>query len=310
MQNPLEDLEITDEIKNNGVFFLEKYAVVTPKETRSRNFTTLLSGVVSITELQNEIRNFRGDKEILISEVLGDATEVLDENGNVLTYDGSIGIKFGVRLCYAPPSSFIVPNAIEFDRAFKAKPVEGYAGSAHYFPIAKFEPDIIDRKLSEIDLQDTNLGEDLKCYVDKLVSTSEFDLVINNLLITRRISGLMSIYMYDAFIDSLGLDSSEREEGAENRGNQKWKGNILDDTKDQCRALFASFYRSMDSDDDSLDETKEKNRKKLFSNLLPNGLFNIDRSVKWWQLRRRLEDRPFNKDGEDCVNDLAEIFGG
>lgn len=310
VQNPLEDLEITDEIKNNGVFFLEKYAVVTPKGTRSSSFTTLLNGVVSITELQSEIRNFRGDKEILISEALGDAIEVLDENGNVLTYDGSIGIKFGVRLCYAPPSNFAVPNAIEFDRAFKAKPVEGYAGSAHYFPIAKFEQDIIDRKLNEIDLQDTNLGEDLKCYVDKLVSTSEFDLVINNLLITRRISGLMSIYMYDAFIDSLGLDSSEREEGSENRGNQKWKGNILDDTKDQCRALFASFYRSMDSDDDSLDETKEKNRKKLFSNLLPNGLFNIDRSVKWWQLRRRLEDRPFNKDGEDCVNDLAEIFGG
>jgi hypothetical protein len=308
-ENPLDGLEITDDIKENGVFFLEKYVVVTPRD-ESTEFSADLKGVLSISELQDEIRNYQGDKEALISEVLGDAVEVLDENGSALTYDGSIGIKFGVRLCYSPPNNFSVSNATEFERAFKARPVEGYVGSANYFPVAKYEQDIIDRKLDELDLEDSNLGEDLKCYVDRLVISSEFDFMMNNLLMTRRVSSLAAIYMYDAFIDSIGLDSTEREEGSENRGSQNWKGAILDDTKDQCRALFASFYRSMDSDNNSIRETRQRNRKNLFANLLPSGLFNIDRSVKWWQLITRIKDRPFNKDGQDCANDLVDIFGG
>ena len=66
----------------------------------------------------------------------------------------------------------------------------------------------------------------------------------------------------------------------------------------------------MESDNNSLSEARQRNRKKMFANLLPSGLFNIDRSVKWWQLLTRVNDRPFNKDGEDCANDLVDIFGG
>jgi len=115
--------------------------------------------------------------------------------------------------------------------------------------------------------------------------------------------------MYDAFIDSIGIDPSEREEGPENRGRQKWKGKILDDTRDQCRDLFASFYRTMNASGKGGRSGREKVKRRMFKHLLPSGLFNLDNSVKWWQTRR-LIDRPYDKDGKDCANDLVDLFGG
>ena len=306
--NPLEGIELTEDEKNNGVFFLEKYLVITPSASQSlRTFRTSLQGVVSISECKQDLLTYRGNKDVMISDVLGDA--VIREDGE--KYDGSIGGKFGVRLCFCPPKGFNVPSANEFQRAFRAKAATDHPSSAYYFPVAKYEQDIEDRLLSEIDLQDSNIGEDLKCYVDTLAITPEFDFVLNNLLITRKIPSLMAIYMFDGFIDSIGISPDEREEGKENKGNESWKSKILDNTKDRCRALFASYSRVMDSDRDQENRReRNRNRSALVRNLLPAGLINIDRSVKWWQLRSLVEDRPYDKDGNDCANELAGMFGG
>ena len=316
IRNPLEGVELTDEDKKSGVFFLEKYLVITPRPVSAASaaqdleerYPTQYRGVTGIKQFQDELRSYSGDTDRLISESMGNAQVILEDSSDS-QYVGSIGIKFGVRLCYSPPKSFSASGATTVDRAFRAKPLEGYAGSAYYFPVASYEQDISDRKLSEIDLEDPNLGEELKCYVDRLSMTEEFDFFVNKLLMTRRVSSMMAIYFYDGFIDSLGLGENEREEGKESRGNERWKGKILDDTKDRCRALFASFYRTMDTDKNSTREARERNTKGLFANLMPKGLFNIDGSVKWWQ-RARIVDRPYDRDGKDCANELMDIFGG
>ncbi len=82
---------------------------------------------------------------------------------------------------------------------------------------------------------------------------------------------MMAMYMYDAFIDSIGIDESEREEGRENRGNGNWKDKILDDTKDRCRAMFASFGRMMDRERDKKRDTRERDKGRLLKNLFPKG---------------------------------------
>ena len=56
-------------------------------------------------------------------------------------------------------------------------------------------------------------------------------------------------------------------------------------------------------------QQREKDRKQFLKNLLPDSLFNFDRNVRWWQLRR-LQNRPFDKDGNDCASTLADIFKG
>ena len=51
------------------------------------------------------------------------------------------------------------------------------------------------------------------------------------------------------------------------------------------------------------DEKEEKPTRGIGLDFLksfsPLGLINLNASVKWWQLRR-LIDRPYDKDGNDC----------
>jgi hypothetical protein len=42
---------------------------------------------------------------------------------------------------------------------------------------------------------------------------------------------------------------------------------------------------------------------------MPKSLFKFDRSVKWWQTRRRT-DRPYDMNGKDCANEFLDLFGG
>ena len=68
-----------------------------------------------------------------VSNIFGDATPVFEERTEedgaederlppeVIGYDGSVGIKFGVRLCYIPPASFdpgINPTEARLQKSF------------------------------------------------------------------------------------------------------------------------------------------------------------------------------------------------
>ena len=126
----------------------------------------------------------------------------------------------------------------------------------------------------------------------------------------------MAIYSYDGFINSLGLATGEREEGKEGRNKNilgldvGWEGRILDDTKKRLLNLFVSYYLSRDDEKQKDRKDRERNDIKDFlGRLVPASLINFDRSVRWWQLRR-LQDRPFDKDGKDCAGTLADLFKG
>lgn len=105
---------------------------------------------------------------------------------------GSLGVQFGVRLMYCPPSAFsydLTDLSAETNRAFFHKPamisIEGedeqrpWPLTARTVPIAVFEQDIIDRKIKDIDFEDENMGQDLKCYIDKLIQTEEYQVFVD-----------------------------------------------------------------------------------------------------------------------------------
>jgi hypothetical protein len=299
--------------KELGGLFLQKYIKVTPNEER----TIDLEGMVSFTQFRTAIGNFTGDKTKYISEVFGDAV-ALPELG---TYDGTIGVKMGVRVCYLLPEG-IDPFSSQQELLGAAKAInedKSYftndENNLRYFvPLAHFEQDIIDRTIEEINLDDDNFDEDIKCYFDKMVEQDEFKFIFESLLITNKVSSLMAIYAYDGFINSIGLGEGEREEDEEgpNRniiGMQVgWEGKIMDDTKKRLLDLFSSYYLSHESDKDA-EQKRQRERSKFLKNLLPDSIFNFDRNVRWWQLRR-LQDRPFDKDGKDCADTLADVFKG
>ena len=112
-----------------------------------------LKGVVNIKEFQNFMKEnqvalsgLSQDTKIVedgtvepyywntkVSNIFGDATPVFEERTEedgaederlppeVIGYDGSVGIKFGVRLCYIPPASFdpgINPTEARLQKSF------------------------------------------------------------------------------------------------------------------------------------------------------------------------------------------------
>ena len=147
-----------------------------------------------------------------------------------------------------------------------------------------------------------------------MTETDEFKFIFESLLITNKVSSLAAIYSYDGFINSVGLAGEEREDGktGPNRNSLGmeigWEGKVLKDTKKRLLDLFSSYYLTHEKDKDQ-ERKREGDRKQFLKNLLPDSLFNFDRNVRWWQLRRR-SDRPFDKDGKDCANTLADIFKG
>ena len=227
----------------------------------------------------------------------------------------------GVRVCYLLPEG-IDPFSSQEELLGAAKAIgndktyftNDESGLKYFVPLAHFEQDIIDRTIEEINIDDDNFDEDIKCYFDKMVETDEFKFIFESLLITNKVSSLMAIYSYDGFINSVGFGEGEREKGKEGPNKNfiglevGWEGKIMDDTKKRLLDLFSSYYLSHEADDEAK-QKRDRERKNFLKNLLPGSIFNFDRSVRWWQLRRR-QDRPFDKDGKDCADTLADIFKG
>jgi len=338
-----------EKIKNDGVFHLEKFVYVIPKQDIFSGATSTIQGASipevrigpeseSEPEQQTEskiselisnilpeggvmsIGEFRSllnvlsdeDKDINISEALGNAIFETDDNDNPIGILGTIGLQFGVRICYTPPDkyrSFYSNVTLKEGNKFKSyrfKPatvtVDGtettYYATTNTFPIATFKQDVIDKKISEIDLNDDNLGEDLKCYVDQLCLTEDFRLPFHHIFITRKLVSLLLMYSYDGFIESIGLSPEEREE--DRLGSKgRWKSRILRNTKKQLRNLFAGFYREMEDMKDKEENDSRGFGLNFLKSFSPLSLINLNASVKWWQLRR-LVDRPYDKNGDDC----------
>jgi len=314
-----DQIETTKEM---GGLFLQKYIRIVQKEetiglqqNQEPRGTGIdrkinLEGMVSFDEFRTAIGDFAGDKTQHISDLLGDAVAIPELD----TYDGSIGVKMGVRVCYVLPQgvnpfssseeALGAAKAINEDKAYFTNDDNGLS---YFVPLAHYEQDIKDRTIEEINIEDEDFGEEIKCYFDKMVETDEFKFIFESLLITNKTSALAAIYSYDGFINSIGLGTDERSDEKE-RKRDHWKGRMLDDTKKRLLDLFSSYYLTHEKNKDQ-EREREEDRKQFLKNLLPDSLFNFDRNVRWWQLRRRT-DRPYDKDGKDCASTLADIFKG
>jgi len=323
-ESPFTNLEQEqiDQTLSMGGLFLQKYIrVIQKEETINRDQSQTprgsgierkinLEGIVSFDNLRNALANFDGDKTQYISDILGNAV-ALPEIGS---YEGTIGLKMGIRVCYVLPQGIDpfssseellgAAGAISEDKTYYTNDPNGLN---HFVPISHFEKDLPDKPLGEINLQDEDFGEDIKCYFDKMVETDEFKFIFETLFVTNKVSALAAIYSYDGFINSVGLGEGERSDEKE-RTKDRWKGRVLDDTKKRLLDLFSSYYLTHEKNKDQKAE-RERDRKQFLKNLLPDSLFNFDRNVRWWQLRRWM-DRPFDKDGKDCASTLASIFKG
>ena len=289
--NPFDNAIFTQEdysrFKQTGLYFLEHYFVL---ETKTGD-SSLINGVKSTQEIKEILQNLE-DKTKNISDYFGNA-EIVDQ-----AIEGSIGIKFGIRLCMVPPTGFVQSKApissFSSSKSYRMAPatvtVDGqqavYQESQTIIPLCSFEQDIEDKKINEIDLSSSTLGEQIECYLDNLASTKEFNFIFNKLLPTNKITSLIALYYFDGFIESVGLADSEREEGKlGSKGN--WREKILEETKTKVSDMFKSAYMSRENNLDVIDlDINRRQRKRIDLNIVPQIKLNIGMNVKRRKLRR------------------------
>ena len=322
--NTLEAVTIPPYVKKHGGFVVQKYVRVIDKpEGESENVPDViknrpahLKGVVNIDEFRKFVQEkliddeeFSMDKYYL-SELFGDAELTENLEGQPDGIVGSMGFKFGVRLCFIPPDNFTPapPNrkqtlTAQREKAYYLPQVGDMKGTSHLFPMAAFEKDILDEQLSEIDWKDGNFGEDLRCYVNGLSESPEFQMLFKHIFPLRRVGTLIGMYSYFGFLSSIGEDESERHKDARRTNDidddDVWREGLFEDTKYLCFRMFKNFYEA-DSWDFDWDWDFSFNFRLWFQDMFPTIFTNIDPSVRWWQRWRIKKTRPFDKDGAEC----------
>ena len=328
MIHPLNDVSITDErfeqIKERGGFYLEKYVVSQPKDQQKTQLNSPLKGIQNLAEFKQFLNQNRlvFDSTRNVSDYFGDAVLSENEQG----YEGSIGIKYGVRLCYIPPTGFNPFDSLadqqngatiaREQRSYVLNPAtlqtdsgEKLLQSSRYsFPICSYEQDILDVKIEELLASDSNLDQDLKCYIDKLVETENYKHLINNVLQITKIPSTYLIYSYLNLIPSLGSES-ERDPGDDDNIISPDKiGKLFNDSKREARRLFTSFYKNDDRDPPNEEENNESVVMNAQRRLL-NSLKFLNLGEFSWDLRRRIRtDSPHDKDGNECENNFGKLF--
>ena len=308
-QNPINGITTSakkyDLAKEIGGFFIEYYYTFEKKNTTDVELAEGFEGIKSVREFKEYI-NGLPYKTAYLSNYFGNA-EVVD--GKI---EGSIGVKFGVRLNYIPPST-LAGGAKRKKRKAAIIQVGGnlaveYSESKKYFTIASYERDVVDKTFDEIDLDSPSLGEEVDCYVEQLAKEKEIKFLFDAILITKKIPALVGIYYYDGFIESLGLSESERDDGFIGTKG-RWKQRILKQTKEQLADMFKANYfsrqrRTFGNNFDLFRRSRDRMRR----NNMPNLRKNLDKSVKPRQLLRQ-SSRPFDMFGNEHVSPLDGLLG-
>jgi hypothetical protein len=315
MIHPLEGMILPGDIEKlsqKGGFYLEKYLVVTPKTNSTLTYSDNSTGITSLSEFKAFLSNysFQFDQTKNISDYFGDATLNEDEND----YEGTIGVKYGVRLCYVPKSGFepisdnTTNNSLAKERRSYIHNLSSLSGkvSKYTFPVASYEQDITDVTMKELIESNDNLNQDLKCYVDKLCETKEFRHLMENVITITKIPSVMMIYSFNFFLPSLG-DSSERIDDDEQPMSPDNIGKTMNDSKAEARKLFVSFYKNNDRDPPNEEESVD-----FISQVQKRALAKLsftDFSPFSFNIRRRLRrDNPLDKNGEECKNNFGKLF--
>ena len=262
------------------------------------------------TKLIKEIR--KGERDDYVLELPESHIPNSENFANMepIGIEGSTGVKYGIRLCYIPPSGFsggqVSADYAMKNKAYNVQPVGG-ANTKYIFPIAESEIELIDGKLSGFDWEDHSVDPyDLECMVDKLLLEPGYYMFFNRFIPLKRYMSFFATYISLSFLPALGEGPDERvvdDSGLFNpndpEGNSGWDRILFDDVKKTCRKLFADYYNSNDfnPEDGSEANTVQDFIRNInpFSNVIP-GI------MTWWQ-RRNLTRKP-----PECKNAFAEMF--
>jgi len=324
-----EDYEF---VKSNGGIYLEKYvrlyddSEAAPVAVTSRPDS--LKGVISEKAFKQFLTtnlNFLG-ADTRLSELFSQK-------------DGSMGALYGVRVCYIPPTGTRIisknPSNADKTKALKEKsyinaPASVYVSDTkkltlnntrHSFPLVSCEIALPDATVAEVLESGKNLDQDLKCYIDQLVATEEFELVFDKIINLKRAASLSAVATYDSWVPSIGAKGSgerlepevpEAYEDAEEEPptySEPANTKYFNDSTSECRKLFISNYKRSDFDpkDDEEDYDFVKDGlNRMLSNTYSAVLYGND--VPFWRKWKVTTNNPNDREGNACGNAFTKLF--
>jgi hypothetical protein len=354
MIHPLEKVNLSfdeqQKIRLDGGFYLEKYLRIVskgdeiedqPPGIREGNpFAAAARDEQSAKEnsrpsddsLPTGVQNIDEFIEFLKTTDIPEHTNVSDWFGNAQVspssekgYIGSVGIKFGVRLCYVPKDEQFNPSisdaesvVIENSKKEKTFLMPLYGKNKYTIPLVSYEQDILDEKLISFRDADENFNQDIKCFIDHMTQTNEFDLIFNKIFNIKKVGSMLGIYSDINFIPSIGLGSGERRPPdvgllADLLGQDEVslpdsddRSDFFNDCRAVCRRLFASSYKR--NDFTPKDEEERMSDLDLLTQKLLRKSFDmvqLGTDVTWLQ-KLRIKQVQRDKDGNECQNQ----FGG
>jgi len=296
LQSPLGSVSKTlEDIKKTGFMYLEKYVRVINKDSTEQ--------VMKISEFQQMMSDRSTyDEELRLSDYFGNAFTVSN------TVQGSIGVKFGVRLMMCLDKHIgLQPN---LETSVERIPSSMTSGEETFgvlcFPVASYELDLMDEQIKDLDLEDPHLGEDIKCYVDQLTETEDYKILFDKVIKTRSFCSLFGIYSFQNFINAIGQVEVE-DEARKIMINDGWKKRIFNDTKKILRKQFGSVYNSQDDEGGKRTSSNRTSNIDFLRNLVPDIYLNI-KGVGFLKRLRIVDANPFDEDGKPCVNEFQKMF--
>ena len=269
------------------------------------------NGVTSIhIDEATEVEHFH----IIENHVLQRTEMNADDNGH--RHEINItGWRFGLRLSYLVEEGLggkfkEIMKTISDEEIMnqKAYTVNSPSGKRYLIPVASAELPIPDQEFTNFDPD----SYDVYCLITELINTVEYRTWFTYMFPISRFISLIATYIGQGFYASLG-NSGYPADGGDMWEKRKGRGGIMarfkhwshDDaeiysySREEARRAFGTLYEEGANIDFESGFDPNPDPATTFRDLLRPKV-NFEDGLRWWQRGRRIKNRPFNMDGDEC----------
>ena len=291
-----------ESLNQDWPFVLEKYIRIEEKQQPSSSISDRGGNLYNVVNIQDWDEYVKQKKAEGLEGNISDLWE---------------GWRFGLRLSYKIEDDKAeifdqIMETISQEKIMNEKTfiLDSPDGKKFIIPIAEGELPIPDQEFTLFDPE----AYDVYCLIRELIKTIEYRTWFRYMFPLRRFNSLIAIYIAEGFFASLGAsgfpgdggDMWEVPGGRKGSGFRRWArgdDDVFVRSRKDARDIFTSFYDSAAS----IDFSSENNyNHKTMPNSVREFLrprVNFEDGLRWWQRGRRLRNRPFDKDGDECPDE-------
>lgn len=257
---------------------------------------------VNLAKIQNSMRSYIGSHEFEDFEIIYDNSFLLEgETPEPSGITGSLDINYGLRICLVLPIGYdLSPQA----KALSSQERSYAFGQTRVIPLVESEVSAVD---SRLDQYSTAKFYDLECLINKMVESSLFKILFDNIFPLKMFASMSAIFNSENFMVAIGRGTNERTEEAlqeiENGLDEDdWEGVTNEFLKNFLRRQFRSVYLSNSIDGFALEELSDRERMRFFGSFNPFDIFSLPSIKIPWFKKRRMKAKVYDANGNECAD--------